>query len=66
MSDALNSQNEAAASCEQELQSKFCMIKNILLRAESERSMALARLQTVQTELNIKRTLKPGVPRPGC
>jgi hypothetical protein len=42
------------------------MLRNILLRAESERAMALARLQTVQTELNIKRALKPRVPRPGC
>jgi hypothetical protein len=60
------SHDEADVPCEEELQSKFCMLRNILLRAESDRAMALARLQTVQTELNIKRALKPGVPRPGC
>ena len=52
-------QNEVEDFCDEVLQSKLCMLRNVLLRAESDRAMALARLQTVQTELNIKRALKP-------
>jgi len=66
MSHTLIPRNEIEDLCEEALQSKFCDLRNILLRAESERSMALSRLQTVQTELNVKRALKPGAPRPGC
>ena len=34
------SHNEADVPCEEELQSKFCMLRNILLRAESDRAQA--------------------------
>ena len=66
MSHTLTPQNEAEDACDEVLQSRFCVFRNILLQAESERAMALTRLQTLQTELNIKRALKPGFSRPGC
>ena len=52
--------------CEEDLQSKFCALRNDLLRAEGLRTMELASLQTVQTELHIKRALKSRFPKPGC
>ena len=47
--------NETEDRCEQALQSKFCELKNELWRAESMRASALVSLQTVQTEINLKR-----------
>ena len=54
--------NETEPRCEEALQSKFCELRNELWRAESLRTMTLARLQTVQTELNLKRARSPGSP----
>jgi hypothetical protein len=48
------------------LQSKFCDLRNDLLRAEGLRTMALASLETVQTELHIKRAQSFRFPKPGC
>jgi hypothetical protein len=47
--------NEAEHRCEEALQSKFGELRNELWRAESLRAMTLASLQTVQTEINLKR-----------
>lgn len=51
--------NEAEQRCEEALQSKFCELTNQLLRADSLRAMTLAQLQTVQTEINLKRARSP-------
>ena len=53
--------NETEVRCEQALQSKFCELRNELLRAEGLRTMTLAQLQTVQTELNLKRARSPSL-----
>jgi hypothetical protein len=53
--------NEAEHRCEEALQSKFCELRNELWRAESLRSMTLAKLQTLQTELNVKRARSPSL-----
>ncbi len=53
--------NETEHRSEEALQSKFCELRNELFRAESFRSMTLAKLQTVQTELNLKRARSPGL-----
>lgn len=66
MSHPLIPRNEIEDFCEEALQSKFCDLRNDLLRAESMRTMALASLQTVQTELNIKRALNSRYPSPRC
>jgi hypothetical protein len=54
--------NEAEHRCEEALQSKFCELRNELWRAESLRTMTLAKLQTVQTELNLKRARSSSCP----
>ena len=51
--------NEAEERCEEALQSKFCELTNQLWRADSLRAMTLAQLQTVQTEINLKRARSP-------
>ena len=53
--------NETEDRCEEALQSKFCELKNELLRAESMRASALASLQMVQTEINLKRARSPSL-----
>jgi hypothetical protein len=53
--------NETEHRCEEALQSKFGELRNELWRAESLRTMALAKLQTVQTELNLKRARSPSL-----
>ena len=52
--------NETVDRCEEALQSNFCDLRNELLRAESLRTMALASLQRIQTELNLKRARPSG------
>ena len=64
MSHTLIPTSEIEELCEEALQSKFCAIRNDLLRAEGMRTMALASLQTVQAELNRKRALKSRYPAP--
>ena len=54
--------NETEDRCEEELQSKFCELRNELWRAESMRASALVSLQTVQTEINLKRARSPKCP----
>jgi hypothetical protein len=66
MSHTLIPRNEIEDLCEEDLQSKFCALRNDLLRAEGLRTMALASLQTVQTELHRKQALKSRYPSPGC
>jgi len=66
MSHTLIPRSEIEDLCEEALQSKFCDLRNDLLRAEGMRTMALASLQTVQTELHLKRALKSRYPKPGC
>jgi hypothetical protein len=66
MSHTLIPTSEIEDLCEEALQSKFCALRNDLLRAEGMRTMALASLQTVQTELNRKRALKSRYPAPRC
>jgi hypothetical protein len=66
MSHTLIQKSEIEDLCEEALQSKFCDLRNDLLRAEGMRTMALASLQTVQTELHLKRALNSRYPKPGC
>ena len=66
MSHTLIPRNEIEDLCEEALQSKFCALRNDLLRAEGLRTMALASLQTVQTELHLKRALNSRFPSPKC
>jgi hypothetical protein len=66
MSHTLIPRNEIEDLCEEALQSKFCALRNDLLRAEGLRTMALASLQTVQTELHRKQALKSRYPSPRC
>jgi len=66
MSHTLIPRNEIEDLCEGELQSKFCALRNDLLRAEGLRTMALASLQTVQAELHRKQALKSRYPAPRC
>ncbi len=66
MSHTLIPRSEIEDLSEEVLQSKFCDLRNDLLRAEGLRTMALASLQTVQTELHLKRALKSRYPKPGC
>jgi len=66
MSHTLIPRNEIEDLCEEALQSKFCALRNDLLRAEGLRTMALASLQTVQTELHRKQALKSRYPAPRC
>jgi hypothetical protein len=54
--------NETEDRCEEALQSKFCELKNELWRAESMRASALVSLQTVQTEINLKRARSSNSP----
>ena len=54
--------NEAELRCEEALQSKFCELRNELWRAEGLRAMTLASLQTVQTEINLKRARSSSSP----
>jgi hypothetical protein len=64
MSHTLIPRNEIEDLCEEDLQSKFCALRNDLLRAEGLRTMALASLQTVQTELHRKQALRSRFPSP--
>jgi len=64
MSHTLIPTSEIEDLGEEALQSKFCALRNDLLRAEGMRTMALASLQTVQAELNRKRALKSRYPAP--
>jgi hypothetical protein len=64
MSHTLIPTSEIEDLGEEALQSKFCALRNDLLRAEGQRTMALASLQTVQAELNRKRALKSRYPAP--
>ena len=64
MSHTLIPTSEIEDLCEEALQLKFCALRNDLLRAEGQRTMALASLQTVQAELNRKRALKSRFPAP--
>ena len=66
MSHTLIPKSEIEDLSEEALQSKFSDLRNDLLRAEGMRTMALASLQTVQTELHIKRALRSRFPKPGC
>jgi hypothetical protein len=66
MSHTLIPRNEIEDLCEEALQSKFCALRNDLLRAEGLRTMALASLQTVQTELHRKKALRSRFPSPRC
>jgi hypothetical protein len=54
--------NESEHRCEETLQSKFCELRNELWRAESMRARALVSLQTVQTEINLKRARSSNYP----
>ena len=64
MTHTLIPRSESEDLCQEALQSKFCDLRNDLLRAESLRTMALASLQQVQTELNRKQALKSLYPSP--
>jgi hypothetical protein len=57
---------EAEVLCEGALQSRFTKLMNDLMRTNTERAFALASLETVEAELNRKRSQKLGVAAPKC
>ncbi len=57
---------EAEVLCEGALESKFAKLMADLMRTNIERAFALASLETVEAELNRKRSHKPGWPAPRC
>ena len=65
----LITRNELEDLCEEELQSKFYALMHDLIRSQNmlnERAMAVASLETVQTELHRRRALRPRYPAPKC
>ena len=69
MSSQFIVRSEIEDLCEEELQSKFSTLVNVLMRTQreqAERTFALASLETVEAELNRKRALKALRPSPGC
>jgi hypothetical protein len=63
MSHTFIPKSEIEDLSEEALESKFADLKSDLLRAEGMRTMALASLETVQTELHLRRALKSRFPK---
>jgi hypothetical protein len=66
MATELITRQEVEMLCEGALESKFAKLMADLMRTNTERAFALASLETVEAELNRKRSQAPGPPAPRC
>jgi len=66
MATELITRQEAEVLCEGALESKFAKLMADLMRTNTERAFALASLETVEAELNRKRSQVPRSPSPKC
>ena len=66
MATELITRQEAEVLCEEALESKFAKLRADLMRTNTERAFALTSLETVEAELNRKRSQKLRSPAPRC
>ena len=66
MATELITRQEVEPLCEGALESKFAKLMADLMRTNTERSFALASLETVEAELNRKRSQTPRLSAPKC